>query len=285
MTYLTKLSLISLTALLVFSGCATPTLTPEETKQLKTKTYSALSPETILPAVSDLFFLVDDQAYQRTVHDNRLTATRTHSLDIGMTFVKAKDTWIVDMEKTPKGTTVTLDVKSEETWMTGTTEVDMPDGPAVYTQFWTRLDFLLGQSTAWMTCDDLTNEYLEDRTWGDTWWLCSEVKDRTPPELLEGTWQTREGFSLSSEDNNLCIQEVREGKYGLAQTPRQHEIYRTLCLEELGYENSDEPSDQQVPDIQFPDELYDDQVDPMAPGRTMPHLEHDGTPWSSPSNP
>jgi len=284
-TYFTKYLWICLLTLLLLAGCATRSLTPEEAQQLTTKTYPALLPETIIPAVSDLFFLADDQAYQRTQMQDRLIATRTHSLNVGLTFVEAKDTWTVKTQKTSQGTTVTLDVKSQEKWITGTSEVQRPEGPAIYTQFWNRLDFLLGQSTDWMTCNNLTNEYLEDRTWGDTWWLCSDVLDRIPPELAEGTWQTSEGVSLSSEDNNRCVREVREGKYGIAQTPRQRKTYRILCLENLGYETNNDPSTQPFPDESFPDEYYDDQIDPSAPDRPMPHLENDQDQYPSPSNP
>lgn len=289
-TYFTKCSWIGLILLLLLSGCTTRSLSPKETQQLTTKTYPALSPETIIPAVSDLFFLVDDQAYQQTQTQDRLIATRNHGLNIGLTFVEAQDTWTVETQKTRQGTTVSLNVTSQETWITGTTEVERPEGPATYTQFWNRLDFLLGQSTNWMTCNNLTNEYLEDRTWGDTWWLCSGVKDRTPPELIEGTWKTSEGFSLSSEDNKHCAQEVREEKYGIAQTPRQREVYRTLCLENLGYENTNDPSDQPssetpFPDEPFPDEPFDDRLNPNLPGRPMPHLQQDQEQWPSTPHP
>ncbi len=234
------LLIILVLLLFVISGCTKRMMTPEEITKSSTKIYPHVAPETILNAVSDLFFLADDQAFQITQAPDHLIATRTHSLDIGINFAKGQDIWKVETRKTPDGTMVVLDAKSEETWMAGKTEVETPNGPAMYTQFWNRLDFLLGQSTSWMTCRHLSHEYLEDRTWGDTWWLCSELKDRIPPELIKGTWRNAKGHPLSVEDQNFCSGKVQRGDYGVARTKRQREVYQAICLRKEGYEKIEE---------------------------------------------
>ena len=237
--------LIMTSALIVFSGCTKQTMPPEDTAKMTTRTYPNVSTDTILRAASELFFLADDIAFERIQTPDHFIAIRNHSLDIGLTFVQATDTWKVKVKNTTKGTRVTLDATSEETWLTGKTNVQKPQGPAMYLQFWNRLDYLLGRSKTWMSCQNLNDEYLEDRTWGDTWWLCSEVTDRIPPELIEGTWKKAGRFALSVEDENVCSKKVSDGEYGIPQTERQREVYKSTCLQELGYEKLKEPSDTQ----------------------------------------
>ena len=223
--------------LIVFtlSACSTRMMTPEEIAIMSSKTYQTASPKTILLAVSDLFFLADDLVFQRTLSPDHLMVVRNHGLDLGLTLVQAKDTWTVSTQPGVQGTTVTLDIKSEESWATGRTRVQTPNGPAVYEQFWNRLDYLLGQSPTWMSCRDLNHAYLEDRTWGDVWWLCGELQDRIPPELLTGTWQKAEDIELSPEDQQHCMDKVSAGSYGIAESKRQQAVYFSVCLEEEGY--------------------------------------------------
>ena len=224
-------------------GCTKQKMSPEKAKEMTTKTYQTLPSDVILRAASDLFFLADDQAFERTQTPNHFMATRTYGLDIGLTFVQAKDIWKIELEKASQGTRVRLDVRSEETWLTGTTQVQRPEGPALYHQFWNRLDYLLEQSTTWMTCQDLSNEYLENRTWGDTWWLCDNLTDRTPPELNSGEWEDSDGRPILQEDHNDCSQKVANGVYGKVDTERQQEVYRSLCLEEKGYQKIEKPAE------------------------------------------
>ena len=235
-----KISVLALFSLLVFSGCTKQTMLPAEIEKMTSRTYAHFSPEAIHEALSDLFFLADDRIYAQRQTSKHFRATRNHSLDIGVTFVEAKDTWTVETTSTPKGTQVQLDIRSDETWISGKTRRQVPEGPATYQQFWSRLDFLLGQSKTWMTCRDLHNEYLDDHTWGDTWWLCSEVKDRIPPELIKGIWETAKGLPLDRKDEQDCSQAVRENVYGTVLTSRQQEVYQALCLQEKGYDKVDD---------------------------------------------
>lgn len=218
---------------------------PEEIEKMTSRTYAEFSPNAIQEALSDLFFLADDRIYEQRQNSDQFRATRNHRLDIGLTFVKAKDTWEVETTPIPEGTRVQLDVRSDETWISGKTRIQVPEGPATYHQFWSRLDFLLGQSKAWMTCRDLRNEYLDNHTWGDTWWLCSEVKDRIPPELIKGIWETAKGLPLDRKDEQDCSQAVRENVYGAVLTSRQQEVYQSLCLQEKGYDKVDDSDESQ----------------------------------------
>ena len=245
MTHLLKISLIVVAILVGFSGCNKRMMAPEEARKIATRTYPALTPDAIFRATSDLFFLADEKAFQQTQTPDHFIATRNHSLDIGLTLAQAKDTWKVEAKKTSNGTNVMLEIRSEETLLKRKTQVDTPNGPATYMQFWARLDYLLGQSATWMTCNDLRNEYLEDRTWGDIWWLCSDLTDRVPPELIEGIWLKDKGVALSVEDHNVCLRKVSEDQYGTAQSERQREVFRSICLQEAGYRKVKLPSENQ----------------------------------------
>ena len=240
MTYSMRLFIYLLLVTFMLTACSTRVMSPEETAEISSKTYRAVTPQAILSAASDLFFLADDQAFQRTLEPDQLVAVREHSFNIGLNLVQSLDTWNISTHPDTDGTKVTLDVKSEESWITGKTQVQRPNGPAVYTQFWNRLDYLLGQSTKWMSCGDLNHEYLEDRTWGDVWWLCSDVQDRLPPELMTGIWQNGGNNELSPEVQQRCMNKVLDGLYGIADSQRQQDLYLTLCLEEEGYRLFDE---------------------------------------------
>ena len=228
-------------------ACSTRVMTAEEVSKVSSKTYPSVPPQTILLAVSDLFFLADDKVFHRSVNPSQIVATRTHSLDLGFKLAQAKDTWKVTTQHVEEGTKVTLDIKSEESWLTGKPRVQTPNGPAAYTQFWNRLDYLLGESSNWMSCRDLENEYLEDRTWGDVWWLCSELQDRLPPELATGIWQKGRDTELSPEDQQQCLAQVSSGVYGETESKRQRDIYFSVCLEEQGYRLVEERSEPTEP--------------------------------------
>ncbi len=243
MSHVLKHSLAVFFILLAIAGCGKKTMLPDELSKLTTRVYPNHSTQDIHNASSDLFFLADDRAFLHTHTPDKFTAIRHHSLDIGLTFVEAKDTWNIGTKKTSLGTLVTVDTRSDESWINGKTKTQKPEGPATYEQFWNRLDYLLGQSKYWMTCRDLTNEYLDDETWGDTWWLCSEVKDRIPPELILGQWETAKGLPLTLKDKDACSQAVRAGDYGATMTARQQEVYQSLCLQEKGYEKVYEPDE------------------------------------------
>ena len=214
-------------------GCAQQTMTKQETLNATTRTYKNVVPETILRAASDLFFLANDRAFQTTRTPDRFIAQRAYGL---MNIVKAQDTWTVQTRAYAEGTIAVLDVKSEETWLIAIRTNQIPEGPAVYEQFWNRMDYLLGQSPGWMSCQNLTYEYLEDRTWGDTWWLCDQMLDRKPPGLVEGKWMQADGTELSKEDHEACSRKVLEGVYGKTDTELQRELYRSFCFHEKGYE-------------------------------------------------
>ena len=212
-------------------------LTQEEKLKATSRVYQNLQPTEIYTAAGDLFFLADEAVFQVEKSPTHLVATRIYGLGA---LVDGTDTWTLTAEKYLEGSRVTLDVKSQSTWISGQTESGEPGGPATYDQFWQRMDYLLKQSPTWMTCEDLNLAYLKKETWGDTLWLCDGFADHIPPDLTKGVWEGPLGDPVAQEDADTCAQEVTERFNEQTASALQRQFYTDRCLRGLGYSKVEE---------------------------------------------
>ena len=195
-----KLAVVLL-ALVVLSGCAVkrPTQTREEWLQTTTRTYQGVTKDQALNAVEKLFRLADGDDFSIVHTEEGIQATRAWSIYVIISATFGRDYWTVKAEQKDGGVKLAVQANiemqnltpmpttSSGTWTAGT----MPmagrpiNGTALYELFWARLDYLLGKSKEWMTCEVADKRRSEGITWGWNDPLCNSfnMTDSLPEEL------------------------------------------------------------------------------------------------------
>jgi len=165
-------------------GCATkPKMSEEEMKAATTRTYEGVSSEQVMQASEKLLKLVDESRFKFNRDDKQLTATRSGQVftNIGKADVTA--VWLVKTQEKDKSTVVTLEAGwKRQSLSTGVTSrnVKKPEGTAVYSLFFNRLDNLLGQSNEWITCEGMKKAIQQGEASGDIRMLCAYADDKIP---------------------------------------------------------------------------------------------------------
>jgi hypothetical protein len=164
-------------------GCATkPKITEEEIRAAMTRTYKGVSSDQVMKASEKLLKMVDEKRFQFSRADNQLTATRSGQLQTNIGTSKVTAVWIVKTREMDKSTLVTIEAAwKRQPLSRGKTEpVKRPEGTAVYTLFFNRLDNLLGKSNEWMTCEGMKKVILQGEASGDIRMLCAYADDKLP---------------------------------------------------------------------------------------------------------
>ncbi len=164
-------------------GCATkPKISEEEMKAATTRTYEGVSSKQVIQASEKLFKMVDEKRFKFKRSNNHLMASRSGELftNIGKAYVTG--IWTVKTQETAKSTAVTIDAFwKREALSTGKTEpIKRPEGTAVYSLFFNRLDNLLGKSNEWMTCEGMQKAIKQGEASGDIRMLCFRSEDKLP---------------------------------------------------------------------------------------------------------
>jgi len=184
-------------------ACASqPQLTREEGLQMRrsydavrTRVYHGKCQEEVLTATTKLFSLAD-RDYFVTPSETGCMAARNWSVYFVIGFVMGKDYWYVTTEKTDAGTKIMIREVTYATGYAGTPtggggaqvtalpslvnpdfiEYDeMRKQPQLYEVFFLRLDYLLGLSDKWVSCDDASvAEYVSIDP------LCLVASDKKP---------------------------------------------------------------------------------------------------------
>lgn len=163
-------SIIFATVLLFLAGCAGQPMDAmsrdvwnKETKRV----YRDLSEEKILSAAERLFVLWDGEDFTFSYGDSELTASRTWSFFAVVSYVDGTDYWKLKTKKISDNEVevqVSLAVANSQSSMviggaspfmgpamSGGSQVNTP---YIYRLFWSRMDYLLGLSDSWYSCDD-----------------------------------------------------------------------------------------------------------------------------------
>ncbi len=182
--------------LIVLAGCATQRqMTRDEYLQTTQRIYQGASPEEVFSAAEKLFVLADGDDFRFFHDDNSITASRTWLVYLVLAAAVGTDTWHVRAMPIDGGVKVSaaLTTTSGSVLPMPTTGGDMTaggmpsmggnvSGTAIYDVFWARMDYLMGKSDTWMTCDDANERMRSGATWGTNEALCNgfNVKDETP---------------------------------------------------------------------------------------------------------
>lgn len=185
------------------SGCATvrPEMSREEFLNATTRYYEKVTKEQVLSASEKLFRLSDGDDYSFSHTENSINASRKWMAYFIIGAASGVDYWTVTVEPNDGKikTTVLVTTKSETVAATGTTDggyaaTTLPSsggqqfqGNAIYDVFWSRMDFLLGKTDTWMTCQASNQRVKQKIVWGSNEALCNSFnisKDETPKSSI-----------------------------------------------------------------------------------------------------
>lgn len=193
------LLLISLAVLL--TGCAAPRqMTRDEWLSATQRTYPGKSPDEVFKAAEKLFRLADGADFQISYTEDTMTAVRPWSVYLVLAAAAGSDTWLLRATPSPDGTKASIGVSTTTGGMMapmattngGASVATLPgyggaavQGTAIYDTFWARMDYLLGQTDHWMTCEESDGRVRTGQTWGLNEALCNSfnVEDEFPEEL------------------------------------------------------------------------------------------------------
>lgn len=181
-------------------GCAVkqPQMSREEFLRLTQRTYEGKTPEDVYSAAEKLFRLADGDDFRFFHTEDSLVATRSWLVYIVIGGAAGTDTWTVRARPVEGGTkvAVALNTSMGSVLPMPTTGGDMAagslpamagnvTGSAIYDIFWARMDYLLGKSDKWMTCEESNARARAGIVWGSNEALCNSfnVKDQPPDEL------------------------------------------------------------------------------------------------------
>lgn len=185
---------IGAAAAIIASGCATPrTMTQAEWDLSLTRTFHTATRDQVLAAARNVLQSADPADFRFAPTEDGLQATREWSWFLLIAATRGWDTWTVTTKETPTGvrarvhlSVVTSDINGAVVNgvampITTTGQTPTVDGTAIYDLFWARVEYLLGQRDAWMTCADSNARQKSGIVWGSNEPLCDSLTTTDPP--------------------------------------------------------------------------------------------------------
>ena len=187
-----KLLITTLLAILL-TACVAPQrkMTRSEWIDITSREYQNKTQEEVIQAAEKLFTLADGDDFQFSHTQNGMLAHRRWFLYLVIAAADGVDYWKLNTEKTEHGVKVTIEltVAGNTTTAGGMNSINtssilgMPvNGNAIYTIFWERMDYLMGKTDHWMTCDEINKKIKNKELFGGAEQLClsATVDDKHP---------------------------------------------------------------------------------------------------------
>ena len=166
----------------------TPHLTREEWLTVTTRIYEGVAKDQLISAAESVLRLAGGE-YMKVSHtENGLTATRNWQYYAILQAEKGGDYWTFKVEPLPTSIKATVQLTSKrEFYAYGILPAHAKDssveGTAIYDVFWSRIDYMLGRTPEWMSCEMSDKKIDEGLVWGENTALCSilYMENKTPP--------------------------------------------------------------------------------------------------------
>lgn len=157
-------------------GCALPDKKPthEEMEQAQLRYYPGRTPGQIYDATKKVFELADGDDVAFSKNPQSLKAKRTSF----MLFSVIIEDWEIQAIEENGGTKVHTTAQLNVDGFTM-----YPRDTGGYALFYRRLDYLLGLSDQWMTCEEYELQIEKNPTWGRDGWWCTNADDNLPVTL------------------------------------------------------------------------------------------------------
>ena len=150
--------------------------------KVQTRDYPGITPNQVLAASEKIFQLADEGDVTIRRKPSILVVKRPHK---SLVYKSLEEKWTVETRREEGATYVKVSALFEKEG----SEV-YPRGIGTYRLFFSRLDYLLGASSNWMTCLQYEAKIIRDPSWGhEDRFLCMNAKDKVP----EGPLDLRDG--------------------------------------------------------------------------------------------
>ncbi len=135
-----------------------------------------MTPEQVYAASRQIFELADKDDVELAMWPNGLKAQRQARVVV----TNYREHWEITAIPHETGTRISLVAETEANGFR-----QFARNPAPYEVFFARLDFLLGKTHRWMSCEEYHEEIQHHPTWGrnEHWW-CLFADDKAPPQPL-----------------------------------------------------------------------------------------------------
>lgn len=197
--WLYKLTL-SLCTCLMLVGCVTqPTMSREEWLQTTTREYRGVTVDQVAQAAEQIFRLADGNDFTIVHSADGLYASRSWLVYLVLAASMGTDHWKITVVPTEGGVTASAYVSTQigsvapmataggDISVGSTPTIGQPvNGTAIYDVLWARMDYMLGLSPSWMTCQEANLRIDQKLTWGSNEALCNSfnIKDDKPQKPM-----------------------------------------------------------------------------------------------------
>lgn len=175
---------LSILCLLILGGCALPepVATRQEFMEAQRKMYTGVTQVQITNAAKQIFLLADPDEL-RFVHTSDRIIAHPRSITYFIVFSTHDEKWTIETLNVDNGVFVTTEVEPKTNGSNYS-----PQGIGPYMLFYNRLDYLLGQTDTWMTCEDYKRIAEAHPAWGEDQILCYHAEDHIPegPLVVDG---------------------------------------------------------------------------------------------------
>ena len=164
-------------------------MTPTEQAGATTRAFDGVDKAEIFDAAEKLFYLDDGNDFQFSRSPDVLVASRSWI----MSTMFGADNWRISTAEQDGTLRVKVDTTVDARQFFPVTGAaaspaalvepagDPVEGPALFELFWARMDYLMGRSTHWTTCEEMDARIAAGSTWGNTIPLCGPTTKDTPP--------------------------------------------------------------------------------------------------------
>ncbi len=190
-------AIVLLTVALFVGGCASkppPPLPWQALKEASSHRFEDLTQEQFFAAAEQVLMLADGDDFEiRYLSENELYATREYFIFALIAAVNGTHWWKIGATPRDGGIDATILIKGKGQIHSGSTPQDAGNpyvhSVANYTAFWERMDFILGRSSYWPTCDDIAAKWEaeENRYISSSSALCHGTMKDTDPRTGEAT--------------------------------------------------------------------------------------------------
>lgn len=174
-----------LLALLVLAvSCASPRrMTTNERQALAQKEYSHLSREELIDAAKQVFVLMDKKDVEFQTTENGFVASRDWFMYRVVHASCGTDFWKFEVKEENGKLVASIRPSVRYGLVESEEKGALVQGSAIYDMFWSRLDYLVGQSNKWPTCEEALKKSQSNQTWGSLEQICDSItlSDELPP--------------------------------------------------------------------------------------------------------
>jgi len=196
--------LVSVLIITLFVSCASNRqLTREEFLAVGQKTFKDVDKEKLIKAAQEVLTLCDGTDFQFSHTPNGFVGSRRWLIYMVLAAAMGTDFWYFNIEEKQNELKASLYVSTSSGNIggyyggNGASTITTPNqgfpiqGTAIYDIFWNRLDYMLGRTNQWMSCDDELDKIRKGETWGNLENFCGgvTVNDDPPTNLTESEVQ------------------------------------------------------------------------------------------------